>query len=64
MGDGRWKVSVMGRQANVNLFVAEWNTKTLAKYRSAEHVDVTMRLVEAFEPNEKRKNATRSGHLW
>jgi hypothetical protein len=43
------------KQANVDLLVSKWDKKTLAKHESAQHVDVTMRLVEAFNPNEKQK---------
>ena len=45
------------KSANVELLVSKWDTKTLAEYKLAEHVDVTMRLVEAFKPNEKQKKS-------
>jgi len=41
--------------AGVTAIVSKWDTKALAKHKSAERVDVTMRLVEALEPNERQK---------
>jgi hypothetical protein len=43
------------RRANVERLVSKWDTQALSEHKPAEHVDVTMRLVEAFEPNEKQK---------
>lgn len=45
------------RQANVELLVSKWDTKTLARHKSAQHVDVTMLLVETLKPNEKQKKS-------
>ena len=45
------------KQANVEVLVSKWNTKMLTEHKLAEHVDVTMRLVEAFKPNEKQKKS-------
>jgi len=45
------------RRANIELLVSKWNTKALAKHKSAEQVDVTMFLVEAFKPHEKQKKS-------
>jgi len=45
------------KQANAGLFVSKWDAKTLEKHKSAKHVDVTMRLVEAFNPTEKQKTS-------
>jgi len=45
---------IMNR-TGVELLVSKWDAKTLAKYQSAERVDVTMRLVEAFKQNDKQK---------
>jgi hypothetical protein len=41
--------------AGVTMLVSKWDTETLAKYPSAELVDVTMMLVDAFQPTEKQR---------
>lgn len=45
------------KQANIDLLVSKWDTKALAKHKTAERVDVTMSLVAAFRPNEKQKKS-------
>jgi hypothetical protein len=45
------------KRASVVLLVSKWDTETLTQYMSAERVDVTMRLVEAFKPNQKQKKS-------
>lgn len=45
------------KEANVELVVSKWDDETLSAYTSAERVDVTMRLVEAFRPNEKQRQS-------
>lgn len=45
------------KQADVALLVSKWDEKTLQEHKSAERVDVTMRLIEAFKPNEKQKKS-------
>lgn len=45
------------KQANVGLLVSKWDKKTLAKHKSAARVDVTMKLIEAFKPNNKQKKS-------
>ena len=42
-------------QAKVDIIVSKWNEKELSKHKSAELTDITMALVEAFEPNAKQK---------
>jgi seryl-tRNA synthetase len=42
-------------EAGVTMLVSKWDTETLAKYPSAELVDVTMMLVDAFQPTEKQR---------
>lgn len=49
------KLPGIKKQANVEMLVSKWDTQTLAQQTSAEQVDVTMLLVEAFRPNEKQK---------
>ena len=41
--------------AGVTLLVSKWDQETLAKYPSAELVDVTMMLVDAFQPTELQR---------
>jgi hypothetical protein len=43
------------RKAGVQKLVSKWDKKTLAKYKSAELVDVTLLLVDAFQPNESQR---------
>jgi len=45
------------KQADVDLLISKWDEKTLEEHQSAERVDVTMQLVEAFKPNEKQKKS-------
>lgn len=45
------------KQADVELLVSKWDEKTLGEHKAAERVDVTMRLIEAFKPNEKQKKS-------
>jgi hypothetical protein len=41
--------------AGVTMLVSRWDKETLAKYPSAELVDVTMMLVDAFQPTELQR---------
>jgi hypothetical protein len=41
-------------EAGVGPIVSKWDTDTLSKYKAAQQVDVTMRLVEAFKPNPRQ----------
>jgi hypothetical protein len=43
--------------ADVELLVSKWDKKALEGYKTAERVDVTMRLIEAFNPNKKQKKS-------
>jgi len=46
------------QKAGVTVLVSKWDQDALAKYKNAAQVDVTMALVDAFNPNERqRKNA-------
>lgn len=45
------------KQANVGILVSKWDKKTLTKHKSAERVDVTMNLIEAFRPNDQQKKS-------
>ncbi len=42
--------------AGVTQLVSKWNDPELRKHASAEKVDVTMKLVDAFHPNERQRN--------
>jgi hypothetical protein len=48
------RLPAIRKQAHVDLLVSKWDIETLAKHKSAARVDVTMRLVEAFGPNERQ----------
>lgn len=43
------------KKAGVDLLVSKWDSKTLNKYKTAEKIDVTHPLIEAFQPVEKQK---------
>jgi hypothetical protein len=42
-------------EAGVTMLVSKWDEETLAQYPSAELVDVTMILVDAFQPTERQR---------
>ena len=42
-------------EAGVTMLVSKWDAETLAQYPSAELVDVTMALVDAFQPTDKQR---------
>lgn len=44
-------------QANVSAIVSKWDKKALGRYKSAELVDVTDRIVAQFNPSEKALKA-------
>lgn len=44
------------QNAGVTVLVSKWDKETLAKYPSAEMVDVTMMLVDALHPSEGQRN--------
>ena len=47
-----------GLRANAEL-ISKWDKKALARHKSAEQIDVTAALIDAFHPNEKqRRSAT------
>ena len=48
------KMSEIAKAAGVGPIVSKWDKDALAKYKSAELVDVTMALVEALHPNERQ----------
>jgi len=41
--------------AGVTQLISKWNEPELQKHASAEKVDVTMKLVDAFHPNERQR---------
>jgi len=42
-------------ETGITLLVSKWNAAALQTLPNAERVDVTMKLVDAFEPNEKQR---------
>lgn len=44
-------------QAGVTVLVSKWDKGELAKHPSAEQVDVTLALIEAFNPTEKQRRS-------
>lgn len=52
------RLPAIKQRAGVNSLVSKWDKDTLAKHPSAERVDVTTELIDAFNPNERlRKSA-------
>ncbi len=47
----------IAKAADVGLIVSKWDKDTLARYKSAELVDVTMALVDAFQPNDRQRQS-------
>ncbi len=47
------------KQAQVEVLVSKWDDATLAKYSDAKKTDVTMLLVDAFQPHEKQRKSAR-----
>lgn len=45
------------KDAGVDLLVSKWDDATLAKYPSAQKIDVTMRLVDAFHPTDRQRKS-------
>lgn len=48
------KIPEIAKAAGVGPIVSKWDKDALAKYKSAELVDVTMPLVNAFHPTERQ----------
>lgn len=42
--------------AGVTHLISKWNKPELQKHAGAEKIDVTMKLVDAFHPNERQRN--------
>lgn len=51
------KMPEIARSAGVGPIVSKWDEAALAKHKSAEQVDVTMALVDAFRPNERQRKS-------
>ena len=51
------RLPAIKQKAEVSVLVSKWDTKTLAKYPSAKRIDVTMELVDVFNPNERQRKS-------
>jgi hypothetical protein len=49
------KIPEIAKSAGVGPIVSKWDAETLAKYKSAEQVDITTALVDAFHPTKERR---------
>jgi hypothetical protein len=49
------KIPGIKKEAKVERLISKWDTKALAKHKSAEKVDVTKRLLDAFKPTEQQR---------
>ncbi|HPG61122.1 MAG TPA: hypothetical protein PK586_03895 [Casimicrobium sp.] len=49
------KLPKIQTDAGVARLISKWNSAELEKHTQAERVDVTMQLVDAFEPNDKQR---------
>jgi hypothetical protein len=43
--------------AGVTLIISKWNEPALQKYPNSEKVDVTLKLIDAFEPNARQRKS-------
>lgn len=50
------KIPEIAKAAGAGPIVSKWDKETLAKYKSAEQVDVTMALVDAFQPAKRQRD--------
>ena len=53
----RDRLPAIKQKAGVGVLVSKWDKDTLAKHPSAECVDVTMELIDAFNPNERQRRS-------
>lgn len=51
------QIPEIAKAAGVGPIVSKWDKEALAKYKSAELVDVTMALVDAFKPNDRQRKS-------
>ncbi len=51
------KLPAIKKKADVDVLVSKWDKEALAKYPSAEQVNVTMDLVDTFNPDEKQRKS-------
>lgn len=51
------RLPAIKQKAGVGLLVSKWDKDALAKHPSAESVDVTMELIDAFNPNERQRKS-------
>jgi len=49
------KLPAINEKAGVSVLVSKWDKAGLARYKDADHVDVTMALVDAFSPSERQR---------
>ncbi|MEQ1595728.1 MAG: hypothetical protein ABL985_11580 [Casimicrobium sp.] len=49
------KLPKIQTEAGVARLISKWNSAELEKHTQAERIDVTMELVDAFEPNDKQR---------
>ena len=54
------KMAEIAKATGVGPIISKWDKDALAKYKSAELVDVTMALVEALHPNERQLNIAKA----
>ncbi|HWH70610.1 MAG TPA: hypothetical protein VNT26_14575 [Candidatus Sulfotelmatobacter sp.] len=51
------RLPAIQKEAGVEALVSKWDQATLAKYPTAQKVDVTMRLVDEFHPNARQRQS-------
>lgn len=51
------RLSAIKEKAGVTALVSKWDKAGLAKYKDAELVDVTMALVDAFNPSDRQRKS-------
>jgi len=51
------KLAAVKKEAEVSVLISKWNAAELAKHPNAEQVDVTIKLVDLFEPKSRQRQA-------
>lgn len=51
------QIPALLEEADVSFLISKWNQEALEKHSGAERIDMTMLLVDAFEPNDKQRKS-------
>ena len=51
------KLPAIRKEAKVSALFSRWDDEALARYPNAERIDVTLPLIDAFQPNERQRKS-------